>query len=446
MPSNAQKLQKIGRPSSGHKWPDYVQEYGLDASDIPELITYITDKTFLDSRPSSRKFWAPLHAWRALGQMQAEAALAPLLQQMPELLEDDYAVAEIPVVLGMLGPAAVEPAYTLLCAADEDETLRIMGLDTLTEVAKRHPEEKARVLTLYDRYLDAPDPAATGLNSLLVLQLAELGALDFWPRVVPLFEQGWVDETLLDREDAEIEFGLREERDSPRRGAAADPDSEQPEGEEAQAIDVVEYYLDKYGADEAILGAAELDGFFSGIACAPNTLVPSEWLPSLWGGEELMPDWETEEEIHDFHDALLEEYNLVMEEFITGEFSAMFYNIDEPDAAHFFVRDWCNGFLRAANLYSTMPDADRYVFERHTELVRLYASETGSRKLETMSKEEIAAQQQAIEADVTALQHHFFQRRVSAAHTPFVSTSPKVGRNDLCPCGSGKKFKNCCLH
>ncbi len=24
-------------------------------------------------------------------------------------------------------------------------------------------------------------------------------------------------------------------------------------------------------------------------------------------------------------------------------------------------------------------------------------------------------------------------------------TSPKVGRNDPCPCGSGKKFKKCCL-
>ena len=22
---------------------------------------------------------------------------------------------------------------------------------------------------------------------------------------------------------------------------------------------------------------------------------------------------------------------------------------------------------------------------------------------------------------------------------------PKVGRNDLCPCGSGKKFKKCCM-
>ena len=29
-------------------------------------------------------------------------------------------------------------------------------------------------------------------------------------------------------------------------------------------------------------------------------------------------------------------------------------------------------------------------------------------------------------------------------HTPIVNTDPKVGRNDPCPCGSGKKYKNCC--
>ena len=27
-----------------------------------------------------------------------------------------------------------------------------------------------------------------------------------------------------------------------------------------------------------------------------------------------------------------------------------------------------------------------------------------------------------------------------------VHAVPKVGRNDPCPCGSGKKFKKCCLH
>ena len=33
--------------------------------------------------------------------------------------------------------------------------------------------------------------------------------------------------------------------------------------------------------------------------------------------------------------------------------------------------------------------------------------------------------------------------RQPAAKQP-VKAAPKVGRNDPCPCGSGKKYKNCC--
>lgn len=32
--------------------------------------------------------------------------------------------------------------------------------------------------------------------------------------------------------------------------------------------------------------------------------------------------------------------------------------------------------------------------------------------------------------------HHLLQ--------PVVRTAPKIGRNDSCSCGSGKKFKKCC--
>lgn len=32
-----------------------------------------------------------------------------------------------------------------------------------------------------------------------------------------------------------------------------------------------------------------------------------------------------------------------------------------------------------------------------------------------------------------------------AAEATVHRTEPKVGRNDLCPCGSGKKYKKCCL-
>ena len=33
-------------------------------------------------------------------------------------------------------------------------------------------------------------------------------------------------------------------------------------------------------------------------------------------------------------------------------------------------------------------------------------------------------------------------------HAPvaqYTRASPKVGRNDACPCGSGKKYKKCCM-
>lgn len=33
-----------------------------------------------------------------------------------------------------------------------------------------------------------------------------------------------------------------------------------------------------------------------------------------------------------------------------------------------------------------------------------------------------------------------------AALSPYVRDVPKIGRNDICPCGSGKKYKKCCLH
>lgn len=32
------------------------------------------------------------------------------------------------------------------------------------------------------------------------------------------------------------------------------------------------------------------------------------------------------------------------------------------------------------------------------------------------------------------------------AQTPFRRETPKVGRNEACPCGSSKKFKHCCLN
>lgn len=39
----------------------------------------------------------------------------------------------------------------------------------------------------------------------------------------------------------------------------------------------------------------------------------------------------------------------------------------------------------------------------------------------------------------------FYFRAVRQGPAPIKSANPKVGRNDPCPCGSGKKYKHCCL-
>jgi len=39
----------------------------------------------------------------------------------------------------------------------------------------------------------------------------------------------------------------------------------------------------------------------------------------------------------------------------------------------------------------------------------------------------------------------FYARAVRSGPAPVKSAHPKVGRNDPCPCGSGKKYKHCCL-
>ena len=49
--------------------------------------------------------------------------------------------------------------------------------------------------------------------------------------------------------------------------------------------------------------------------------------------------------------------------------------------------------------------------------------------------------------DLMAAVREAFQTKLSSALDKHLApaSAPKVGRNDPCPCGSGKKHKKCCL-
>ena len=109
------------------------------------------------------------------------------------------------------------------------------------------------------------------------------------------------------------------------------------------------------------------------------------------------------------------------------------------------VDEWCEGFLRGVNLWDTLTAADAAVTEECIQPIRLFGTEAGFTRLETMSEDGVVEQQQLIEPAVHRLFQYFFEQR-KQVRVPHIREGRKVGRNDPCPCGRGKKFKRCCLH
>jgi uncharacterized protein YecA (UPF0149 family) len=88
-----------------------------------------------------------------------------------------------------------------------------------------------------------------------------------------------------------------------------------------------------------------------------------------------------------------------------------------------------------------MKQLDRYLYP-----IRHFCTDEGFVALESMPEAEILQLQESIGPNVAILYRHFF-KRIKTPGTTFIHSSPKVGRNDPCPCGSGKKYKKCCgLH
>lgn len=98
----------------------------------------------------------------------------------------------------------------------------------------------------------------------------------------------------------------------------------------------------------------------------------------------------------------------------------------------------------AFTLFSMMLDSLKY------EIVRLLSSiqvqtEEDVNAVEAQRRAEQIQQMQflhPIESELMAEQHQE-NTSLANANITFKRTGKKVGRNDLCPCGSGKKFKNC---
>ena len=202
--------------------------------------------------------------------------------------------------------------------------------------------------------------------------------------------------------------------------------------------------IDAAGGDEGIIDISELDGFLTAIVSGPSVIVPSKWLPAVWGDE--APVWESMEQYQEIFELIIRHMNCIAAMLIHApdDFEPMFEEREVEGKTHNIVDEWCCGYMRGIAL-----DADAWIaaepdISALLGPIRLWGTEEGWKRVDKMKQAERVREQNSIAGSVRAL-HAYWLKRRTPQPGPVRRAAPKVGRNDPCPCGSGKKYKHCCL-
>lgn len=228
-PPPVERLFTLGaEPAKRSLWPDY-RHLGLTARHVAALLQVGTDASLRALPERDRARWAPVHAWRALALLGASEAAEPLLRVLERDVDDPWAVAELPIVLGMIGPAALPRATLLLFDEDRDERVRILASRVMVEVAGEFPERADEVASILFKQLEDWPHQTPLLNGCLIADLVELEAEDAVPVMEAAFAAGRVDLTVNgDWEDARIALGLLAARITPPTPWSPVFDDEEP--------------------------------------------------------------------------------------------------------------------------------------------------------------------------------------------------------------------------
>ena len=115
-------------------------------------------------------------------------------------------------------------------------------------------------------------------------------------------------------------------------------------------LDRIDEEADTQDKDEGVLDISELDGLFTALVSGPVSVVPSRWLPVVWGDFE--PVWDSKEEFEDIFSLMVRHMNgiahILME--YPEEFEPMFLGRDVDGHTYTIVDEWCEGYVRGVEL------------------------------------------------------------------------------------------------
>jgi uncharacterized protein len=187
-----------------------------------------------------------------------------------------------------------------------------------------------------------------------------------------------------------------------------------------------------------------LDGFLTGLAAGPGVVPQDEWWPRIWseGGEQ--PEYETETQ-EPYVRALVDRHlETIRRRLAAGRHEPPIDENSAPEA----VEEWAFGFATATTVRAGSWDP----IGKHKQAALAVASisllipphpddeeDEGFEPLDDDARRTIVGNLPHLIRMVHAFWHG---QPVQPLIEP--RRSQKIGRNEPCPCGSGRKYKKCC--
>jgi uncharacterized protein len=215
-------------------------------------------------------------------------------------------------------------------------------------------------------------------------------------------------------------------------------------------LDHLSEILGRLGNKRA-MNLEQLDGFLAALICGPELVLPSKYLPMIWGDQMVFEDASSAQE---FLSLIMRHWNAIADTLNSGDVYLPLFLEDENGNTP--ANDWANGFLRGMEF--GREDWSLLIDDEHHggSLVAIFAlanennPDSEMRPYEDPISAELRETLIVVAAAATTQSYRYFKAQRFLANDPlgnmpdFLRTMPKIGRNDPCPCGSGKKFKQCC--
>ena len=232
---------------------------------------------------------------------------------------------------------------------------------------------------------------------------------------------------------------------------AAGADSDNPHALDDDEFEALEELLTSDVVPEDCMDLEMLDGYLAAILASPVPIAPEEWLPSVWSahGDEI--SFGSGSQMQRAIRLVRRYYNELATTLGEPEgWEPFCYAASEGDTIA-IGEEWVEGFAQGLELWpedwdAGLPaDAAEAVRNALDNLMAPWASDDAELADEETRLEWL---EQAVNCIETVLGQWRALGMAAPAllsvDQPAMHTPAAVGRNDPCPCGSGKKYKKCC--